>query len=110
IQASSFSSVASAACTAAIERGRPIASGTTVSGNSVVFCNGNTANSNGSPGVVRGSVAGRAGATVLDFLGDSGVSVLAVFFGFSGMVFRLDSLSGLLATQTDYQKSIAIVL
>src|SRR5205085_3730013 len=36
------------ASTAAIERGRPAANGTTVPGNSVVFCNGSTAISNAS--------------------------------------------------------------
>ena len=35
--------------TAAIERGRPIPSGTTVSGKIVRFCNASTATSNGSP-------------------------------------------------------------
>src|SRR5688572_2588333 len=46
MQAISFSSVARAASTAFIERSRPTASGTTVSGKSVVFCSGRTAISN----------------------------------------------------------------
>src|SRR5574341_2647362 len=47
MQASSFSSDASAASTAATDAGRPAANGTIVSGNSVVFCNGRTGISNG---------------------------------------------------------------
>src|ERR1041385_6612025 len=45
----SFSSLASAASTAAIEPGRPTDSGTIVSGNSVVFCKGRTGMTKGTP-------------------------------------------------------------
>src|SRR5205807_8945921 len=55
IQAMSFSPVARAASTDLVERSRPTASGTTVSGKRVVFCSGRTAISNGS---------GRAGPAV----------------------------------------------
>src|SRR6266404_1610787 len=48
-QASSFSSLESAASTAAIEAGRPTASGTIVSGNSVMFVSGRTGISKGTP-------------------------------------------------------------
>src|SRR6266852_1448302 len=49
MQASRFSSLESAASTAAIEAGRPTASGTIVSGNSVMFVSGRTGISNGTP-------------------------------------------------------------
>src|SRR5215213_2766579 len=49
MHASSFSGVESADSTAAIERGRPIPSGTTVSGKRVRFCSARTATSKGSP-------------------------------------------------------------
>src|SRR5580765_1732818 len=48
-QASSFSSLVSAASTAAIDPGRPTDSGTIVSGNKVVFCNGSTGMTKGTP-------------------------------------------------------------
>src|SRR6185369_4696323 len=51
MHASNFSGVASAASTAASERGLPTPSGTTVSGNSVRFCSARTATSNFWPGV-----------------------------------------------------------
>ena len=46
IHPNSFSGVASAASTAATERGRPTPSGTTVSGNIVMFCSASTGTSN----------------------------------------------------------------
>jgi hypothetical protein len=47
MHANNFSGCPRAASTAATERGRPAASGTTVPGNSVVFCKGSTAISKG---------------------------------------------------------------
>ena len=44
-----FSGVASAASTAATERGRPTPSGTTVSGNRLIFCRARTGTSNRCP-------------------------------------------------------------
>src|SRR5882724_9052036 len=57
MQASSFSSPASAASTAAIDAGRPTDSGTIVSGNSVVFCNGKTGITKGTSGFLTGAFA-----------------------------------------------------
>src|SRR5437764_837204 len=63
MQARSFSSVASAASTAATERGRPAESGMTVPGKSVVCCKGSTAISKTSPPPFAAAGSVSAGST-----------------------------------------------
>src|SRR6476660_7920567 len=109
MQPKSFSSVDRAASTAATERGLPTASGTTVSGKSVVFCNASTAISNGWPGLR--FVAGRSST-------EAGCSLLSVTrFSFSSISDIISSLpsncsccttNALLATQVDDQKAVTI--
>jgi hypothetical protein len=70
IQASNFSSLASAASTAAIDPGRPTDSGTIVSGNKVVFWSGRT-------GITKASPSG--------FLGTAGSVVLFELFSVSAI-------------------------
>jgi hypothetical protein len=67
-QARSFSSVESAASTAATERGLPAASGMTVPGKSVVCCKGSTAISKRSPlpavsSAISATICGDSGST-----------------------------------------------
>src|SRR5258705_4330732 len=106
-----FSSVARAASTAATERGFPPASGTTVSGKSVVFCNASTAISNGWPGLR--FVAGRSSTAA----GCSPLSVTTfAFSSISDILISTLPLSAcpkstnrtLLATQVDNQKAVTI--
>src|SRR5260370_22881610 len=112
IQASSFSSLESADSTAAIEAGRPAASGTMVSGKSVVFCSGRTGISNGTPsGLVLAGGASEAGfvfsSAISSRMKPKKYSLVRCLFGACGSGLARRVLGFLMQSQD--QKTVVII-